>query len=89
MSTSNTFTLTFSWDQLARELERMAAGDTQKVMIPYLVSSLQKQHAFMNSELLLREIVSTVACVSDQDFPQNLAGGFNATGRSRDSPSSH
>jgi hypothetical protein len=86
MSLSKTVTVTFSWDQLALELDRLAPGETQQVMIPYLVSSLQKQSPFMNSELLLREIVSTVACISDQTFPLDLAVVFGATDQSRDSP---
>lgn len=86
MSLSKTVTVTFSWEQLARELDRLAPGETQQVMIPYLVSSLQKQSPFMNSELLLREIVSTVACVSDQTFPLDLSAVLDGMDRSRDSP---
>ena len=85
MMLSKTVTLTFSWTQLAQELDRLAPGETQKVMIPYLVSSLQKQSPFMNSELLLREIVSTVACVSDQTFPLDLEEIFGGLDRSRGS----
>lgn len=81
MMLSRTATVTFSWDQLAQELDRLAPGDTQRVMIPYLVSSLQKQSPFMNSELLLREIVSTVACVSDQAFPMDLQEVFGELDR--------
>ena len=88
MSLLKTVTLTFSWDQLAQELDRLAPGETQQVMIPYLVSSLQKQSPFMNSELLLREIVSTVACVSDQAFPMDLAEVFGELGHSPGSLSS-
>ena len=85
MMLSKTVTLTFSWAQLAQELDRLAPGETQKVMIPYLVSSLQKQSPFMNSELLLREIVSTVACISDQAFPLDLEEIFGGLDRSRGS----
>ena len=76
MRLSETATLTFSWERLAQELERLAPAETQRAMIPYLVSSLQKQAPFMNGELLLREIVSTVACVSDQTFPLDLSEVF-------------
>jgi hypothetical protein len=77
-------TLTVSWDVLAAELERLAPAEAQKVMIPHLVSSLKKQAPFLNSDLLLRELVSTVACVSDQTFP-DLAAVFGDMDRSRSS----
>ena len=85
---TNSVTMTFTWDQLMRELDRLAVGDTQQAMVPYLVSSLQKQQPFMNSELLLHEIVSTVACVSDQTFPLDLAEALSGSAPSPDSRSS-
>ncbi len=87
MSLSNHITVTFSWEQLSQELNRLAPGETQQVMIPHLVSSLKKQSPFMNSDLLLREIVSTVACISDHTFPLDLAEAFGDMGRSLDSRS--
>ena len=81
MKLTQTATLTFSWEQLASELDRLAPGETQRVMVPYLVSSLQKQAPFLNSDLLLKEIVSTVACVSDQAFPMDLSEAFADMGR--------
>lgn len=83
MKLTQTATLTFSWDQLAMELDRLAPGETQRVMVPYLVSSLQKQAPFLNSEMLLKEIISTVACVSDQAFPMDLSEAFADLDRSR------
>jgi hypothetical protein len=76
MRLTRTVSLTFSWDQLALELDQLAPGETQRVMIPYLVSSLQKQAPFLNGEMLLKEIVSTVACVSDRSFPMDLSEVF-------------
>ena len=64
-----TLTMTFSWSDLERQLNRLADGPAQKEMIPYLVSGIRKQRPFLTHELLLQEILSVAACMADSRFP--------------------
>ena len=65
----DTFTLTWSWTQLAAELDRLALGPIQAEMVPHLVSSLRKQAPFLNDGTMLQEVLSIAACVADRSFP--------------------
>lgn len=81
-------TMTFSWNDLERQLCRLADGPAQKEMIPYLVSGIRKQRPFLTHELLLQEILSVAACMADSRFPPPADSASRATATSPVSESS-
>jgi len=92
MTKIDTYTLTWTWPELQAELDRLALGPVQAGMIPYLVRPLQEQAKFLNSQLMLREILSLAACVADQSFPPSLgespvSESFSGWESSSESPS--
>ena len=83
-----TLTMTFSWSDLERQLNRLADSAAQKEMIPYLVSGIRKQKPFLTHELLLQEILSVAACMADSRFPpvDSTSPGMATSPASQSSP---
>ena len=62
------FAPSFTWDQLERQLEDLAASAAQAEMARHLVSATRKLAAFKPPEMVLREILCLTWVLLDEDF---------------------
>ena len=60
--------LSFSWDQLERQLVDLAATPAQACMAQHLVSATRKMAPFKPSEMVLREILCITWVLLDENF---------------------
>lgn len=58
----------FTWDELERELMRLAATTEKRRMVPHLVSAVRKQSQRMASNDVLTEILALAYVMIDETF---------------------
>lgn len=61
-------TISFTWDQLERQLVDLAATPEQASMVRHLVSGTRKLAAFKPSEMVLREVLCMTWVLLDENF---------------------
>ena len=55
-----------SWSDLEEALDLVASTPVHRIMIPYLVSGLQRQAPFLTPRLILFEILRAGNCLADE-----------------------
>ena len=58
----------FTWDELERELMRLAGNAEKRRMVPHLVSAVRKQSQRMASGDVLTEILALAYVMIDETF---------------------
>jgi hypothetical protein len=66
--TQQVATISFSWEALEESLLHYAHSPAQQRVVPLLVSALRKQYLVLDEMMLLHELLSMAACVSDPNF---------------------
>ncbi len=77
---SGSQTLTFSWDELERQLSDLAVTDRQRALVPALVSATRKQAAFKPPESVLREVLCIASVLMDETFHPDAGGSDTEEG---------
>ena len=58
----------FTWDELERELMRLAGNAEKRRMVPHLVSAVRKQSVRLASSDVLTEILALAYVMIDESF---------------------